>query len=161
MCEQTRYLEPFTFKYLAHENHLHYLSILCRFLLPHPLPLLSFLQSPEVASENRQRNVHIVIEIESVFIEWGQMLYCQCVSSTREEIKLLHQCVCACTVNRLHGFCITLPLYLDGKQLTGAVILPTGEPIMFYFLFRSLLSTTLVAKQRDLASQTPQHQAQS
>lgn len=61
---------PSTFKYLANKNFLHYLSILGQFHLSHPQPLLSFLQSPGVASENKELNVHIAIKIESVFIEW-------------------------------------------------------------------------------------------
>lgn len=37
-------------------------------------------------------------------------------------------------MNRPHSFGISLPLYLNHEQLTSATVLPTGEPIMFYFV---------------------------
>lgn len=65
------------------------------------------------------------------------MLNCQFVSSIREEIKLLHQWVHAYARNGLHSLWITLPLYLNCKRLTGAIILPMGNQSCFILLFRS------------------------
>lgn len=125
------YFEPFTFRYLTSKNHLHYLSILGPCLLSPP-PSVIPPKSRSCFSKQTMTVCTLSLELK-MFLENGkQMLHCQFVRNSREEIKLLDQWVCATTVNRTRSF--TGPLYLNRKPLAGAIILPTGETITCYFV---------------------------